>query len=152
MTTSDSPLRPERPATSPMRPEEQAFAPSPRGSARTSPSSPEECKNYLGPDADFNGTVVVPDGVRLEGTFKGEIRTEGTLQIVSGARVNAKVQADFAIVAGAFEGEIRASQRIDLLSTSQVQAKLVTPGFSVEPGASFDGQVEMQKRDEAKKG
>ena len=146
MTTSDSPERQlARPDTAQARADEPAFVSSARRAASASPVSPDDCKNFLGPDAEFNGTLVVQDDVRLEGTFKGEIRSEGTLQVVSGAKVNAKVQADFAVVAGAFEGEIRAKRRVDLLSTSRVQAKLMTTGFSVEPGAMFDGQVEMNK-------
>ena len=146
MTTSNSRERPfARPDASAARGNEPAFVAAARRAPNGSPVPPEDCKNFLGPDGEFNGTLIVQDDVRLEGTFKGEIRTEGTVQVVSGAEVNAKVQADFAVVGGKFEGEVRAKRRVDLLATSRVQAKLMTTGFSVEPGASFDGQVEMNK-------
>jgi cytoskeletal protein CcmA (bactofilin family) len=112
-------------------------------SRQSSPTPAEQCENSLGAGASFTGTLVVQDGVRLEGKFEGDIQTKGTLQITNGAQVHAKIQAGFAVIAGTFQGEIRCEQRLDLLSTGRVEAEISTQRLTAEEGAQLNGRVHM---------
>ena len=115
-------------------------------------TDPAQWENALGPNAEFTGTLEVEDNVRLEGKFDGELHTRGTVYVVSGARVNANIQAGFAVIAGMYKGELRCEKRVSLLSTCRAQGKLVTDGFAVESGALFDGHVEMTKKSRPRNG
>jgi cytoskeletal protein CcmA (bactofilin family) len=109
-------------------------------------TDPADWENALGPNAEFKGTLEVEDNVRLEGKFDGELLTRGTVLVVSGARVNANIQAGFAVIAGVYKGELRCEKRVSLLSSCRAQGKLITDGLAVEAGALFDGQIEMTKK------
>jgi cytoskeletal protein CcmA (bactofilin family) len=109
-------------------------------------TNPADWENALGPNAEFTGTLEVADNVRLEGKFDGELVTRGTVLVVSGARVNANIQAGFAVIAGVYKGEVRAEKRVSLLSTCRAQGKLITEGLAVESGALFDGNIEMTRK------
>ena len=132
MTTSDSPFQRET-------------LPRGRESASTAgtPTPAERCQNFLAPGARFDGTLVVEDSIRVEGTFTGQIQTGGTLQITSGANVQADIQASYVVIAGSFEGQIESDQRVDLLPPGRISADLRTRRLVVEDGAQFDGKIEM---------
>jgi cytoskeletal protein CcmA (bactofilin family) len=108
------------------------------------PTPPERCQNFLAAGARFEGTLTVEDSIRLEGTFSGKINTSGTLQITSGAQVQADVRASYVVIAGNFEGQVDSEQRVDLLPPGRIRADLRTRRLVVEDGAQFDGKIEMQ--------
>jgi cytoskeletal protein CcmA (bactofilin family) len=132
MTTPESSFLRERPA----RPAETGS-----GGA---PTPPERCQNFLAAGARFEGTLVVEDSIRLEGTFSGKIETSGTLQITSGAQVQADIHAAYVVIAGSFEGQIDSEQRVDLLPPGRIRADLRTRRLVVEDGAQFDGKIDME--------
>ncbi len=142
MTASDSFLKP-RPTSSSSGEAPPAPLSGIVPTSRGEPTPLERCENFLAPGARFEGTLVVNESVRLEGSFSGEIQTNGTLQIAKGAHVKAKVQAAFIVIAGAFEGQIESRERVDLLPTGQVRGDLRTKRLVVEDGAKFDGNLEM---------
>jgi cytoskeletal protein CcmA (bactofilin family) len=132
MTTPESSFLRERPA----RPAET-------GPGAGTPTPPERCQNFLAAGARFEGTLVVEDSIRLEGSFSGKIETSGTLQITSGALVQAEIHAAYVVIAGAFEGQIDSEQRVDLLPPGRIRADLRTRRLVVEDGAQFDGKIDM---------
>jgi cytoskeletal protein CcmA (bactofilin family) len=137
MTTSDSPFQ-----------REVAGLPrEPAGGAPSAgvPTPPERCQNFLAPGARFDGTLVVEDSIRVEGTFTGQIQTGGTLQITSGASVQGDIEAVYVVIAGEFEGQIDSKQRVDLLPPGRIKADLRTRRLVVEDGAQFEGKIEMDR-------
>ena len=137
MTTSDSPFQREALARG------LETAPTGGAPAGGTPTPPERCQNFLASGARFDGTLVVEDSIRLEGSFTGQIQTAGTLQITSGADVRAEIQASYVVIAGSFEGQIDSNERIDLLPPGRIRADLRTRRLVVEDGAQFDGKIEM---------
>jgi cytoskeletal protein CcmA (bactofilin family) len=134
MTTPETSFLRERPARS-----------NDNGSTSTGvPTPPERCQNFLAAGARFEGTLEVEDSVRLEGTFSGKIHTNGTLQITSGAQVQADIRASYVVIAGSFNGQIDSEQRVDLLPPGRITADLRTRRLVVEDGAQFDGKIEMK--------
>ncbi len=100
----------------------------------------------LARDTEFSGTIEVTDSIRLEGKFKGEVWTQGTLHVVPEANVQAKVQAAFVVIGGRFKGEVDCQYRVDLQAQCRASGKLVTGALSVEEGALFDGEVAMTRK------
>jgi cytoskeletal protein CcmA (bactofilin family) len=133
MTASNSPFR-----------REAADRPRESAPAAGLPTPPERCQNFLAAGARFDGTLVVDDSIRVEGTFTGQIQTRGTLQITSGAQVQADIHASYVVIAGSFEGQIDSEQRVDLLPPGRIRADLRTKRLVVEDGAQFDGKVQME--------
>jgi cytoskeletal protein CcmA (bactofilin family) len=105
-----------------------------------------DCPNVLAKDTEFSGTIEVTDSIRLEGKFKGEVWTQGTLHVVPEANVDAKIHAAYVVIGGTFKGDVECDRRVDLLADCRATGKLVTGALSVEEGAVFDGEVAMTKR------
>ena len=105
-----------------------------------------DCPNVLAKNTEFSGTIEVADSIRLEGKFKGEVWTQGTLHVVPDANVQAKVQAAYVVIGGRFKGDVRCEGRVDLLADCRATGTLATSALTVEEGALFDGDVSMTRK------
>lgn len=100
-------------------------------------------ESVLGPGIHYKGTASGAGGMRIEGTFDGDINIQGALVIADGAKVTADVRAGAVSVAGSLKGNIVAG-KVEILSTGRVWGDLVTNAFATEEGAFLRGQVRME--------
>jgi cytoskeletal protein CcmA (bactofilin family) len=107
------------------------------------PVAPGECANILARGSKWQGSVVVEDSIRIDGGFKGEIDSKGTIQIAEGGAVDAKTEAAFVVVSGSFTGEVTCLERLELQSKSKLQGEVLTKALSVQEGAIVDGTIRM---------
>jgi cytoskeletal protein CcmA (bactofilin family) len=92
-------------------------------------------------DAEFKGML------RVDGHFKGRIRSEkGALIVSAGGLVDADVEVATARVNGTVNGDIVASERIEFGRSARVHGNIQTPTLVIEQGAIFEGQCRMQTR------
>lgn len=91
----------------------------------------------------FEGKLTFDGTVQINGDFKGEIFSDGTLIVGNEAHVNANVQVDTLIVDGSVEGIIEAKQKIELHKGSRILANISTPSLVIEEGSLFHGQCQM---------
>ena len=85
----------------------------------------------------FDGTV------QINGDFRGEILSDGTLIVGADARLNAKIQVDTIVIEGNVEGQIEAKQKIELHRGATLIGDVSSPALSVEEGAVFHGHCQM---------
>ncbi|MBW6472237.1 MAG: polymer-forming cytoskeletal protein [Anaerolineaceae bacterium] len=116
----------------------------------TSPLTPqapiERVTSVLGPGINWKGDLRGSGGVRIEGSFEGEINIRGLVVIGETGRVSCEqMQANSVIVAGAVKGNITA-EKLEIRSTGRVWGDVTTVGFSTEEGAFLRGQVRMEER------
>jgi len=83
---------------------------------------------------EFEGTA------RIDGHFKGEIRTPDVLVIGKGATVEGQIDAAVVVVSGRFEGKILAHQRVEICSPAVVKGVIEAKILHVEEGAVFEGE------------
>ena len=110
------------------------------GSAPTRNGSP--IQSVIGPGASFNGTLKVPHGARIDGTFEGTLEVSGPLVIGESARIIADIWAGTVSVAGTVKGNIKA-EKVDILSSGRIYGDLLTNVISTEEGGFLRGKVEM---------
>lgn len=113
-----------------------------------SPSSPtaERITSVLGNGVTWKGQLGGSGGVRIEGTFEGDIALRGLLVIGETGRVTCEhLRAQVVIVAGLVRGDISA-QKIEIRSTGRVWGNVETAAFSTEEGAFLRGQIRMEDR------
>lgn len=97
----------------------------------------------LGPGTAYRGVLTGEGGVRIEGSFDGDIDIAGPLVVGENAKISAgKIRAASVSVAGVVRGNIIAS-KIEILRTGKIWGNLETAGFSSEDGAYLRGQVHM---------
>ena len=105
----------------------------------------ERITSVLGTGVNYIGKIKGRGGVRIEGTFEGEIALNGLLVIGTTGRVTCEhVIANTVIVAGAVQGDISA-EKVEIRSTGRVYGDVNTTAFSTEEGAFLRGQIQMDE-------
>jgi len=104
----------------------------------------ERITSVLGPSVIWEGKLSGTGGVRIEGTFEGQIGLRGMLVIGESGRVTCEnIRASTVIVAGAVRGNIT-TQKLEIRATGRVWGDVVTTSFVTEDGAFLRGQIRME--------
>ncbi len=104
----------------------------------------ERITSVLGPGVIWEGKVSGTGGVRIEGTFEGQIALRGMLVVGESGRVTCdNIRASTVIVAGAVRGNIT-TQKLEIRATGRVWGDVVTTSFVTEDGAFLRGQMRME--------
>ena len=101
----------------------------------------------LGDGAVFEGKLTFEGEIRIEGHFKGEIRTDDVLVVGKTAKVEAEVRVGTVIVNGEIHGDIYAAKSVELHQPARVYGNIQTPSLMIERGVIFEGQCKMQDLD-----
>ncbi|NPV57248.1 MAG: polymer-forming cytoskeletal protein [Anaerolineae bacterium] len=106
----------------------------------------ERVTSVLGTGINWKGALRGTGGVRIEGTFDGEIALRGLLVVGETGRVNCPdLRANTVIVAGAVKGNITA-EKLEIRATGRVWGDVVVVSFSTEEGAFLRGQIRMEEK------
>jgi cytoskeletal protein CcmA (bactofilin family) len=104
----------------------------------------ERITSVLGPGVIWEGKVSGTGGVRIEGTFEGQIGLRGMLVVGESGRVTCEnIRASTVIVAGAVRGNIT-TQKLEIRASGRVWGDVVTTSFVTEDGAFLRGQIRME--------
>jgi cytoskeletal protein CcmA (bactofilin family) len=110
-----------------------------------SPARIERVTSVLGSGIIWRGKLTGKGGVRIEGTFEGEIAIEGLVVIGETGKVTCDdVRANTVIVAGGVNGGITA-EKLEIRKTGRVWGDVVVSAFSTEEGGFLRGQITMQE-------
>ncbi len=113
---------------------------------------PDRITSVLSGGINWKGDLGGSGGVRIEGTFEGDIAIRGLLVVGETGRVTCQtLKANTVIVAGAVKGDITA-ERLEIRSTGKVWGNVVTVSFSTEEGAFLRGQITMEDKVEISAG
>ena len=118
-----------------------------RNNQTTPPSTAqtiERITSVLGVGTIWQGSISGTGGVRVEGTFEGQISLKGLLVVGETGKVTCEnVRAANVIVAGAVKGNITA-QKVEIRASGRVWGDIVTTAFATEEGAFLRGQIRME--------
>lgn len=105
----------------------------------------ERITSVLGAGVIWQGAITGSGGVRVEGTFEGQIAIKGLLVVGETGKVTCEnVRAVTVIVAGAVKGNITA-QKVEIRSTGRVWGDIIATAFATEEGAFLRGQIRMEE-------
>ncbi len=106
----------------------------------------ERVTSVMGTGIIWKGSIKGKGGVRIEGTFEGEINLNGLLVVGETGRVTCEnVQANTVIVAGAVKGNITA-EKLEIRSTGQIWGDVNIVAFATEEGAFLRGNITMEEQ------
>ena len=112
---------------------------------KPSSASTDRITSVLGNGVIWKGQLNGSGGVRIEGTFEGEIALRGVLVVGETGRVTCEnLRAHRVIVAGSVKGDITA-EKVEIRSTGQVWGNVVAASFATEPGSFMRGQIRMEE-------
>jgi cytoskeletal protein CcmA (bactofilin family) len=103
-----------------------------------------EITALLGRGTQFEGKLHFEGRVRIDGLFRGEIRSDDTLVIGEGAEVHAEIDVATVIVrGGVVHGNIRARSAIEIHSPGKMVGNLHSPSLFIDRGVEFEGSCRM---------
>jgi cytoskeletal protein CcmA (bactofilin family) len=103
-----------------------------------------EITALLGRGTRFEGKLFFEGRVRIDGQFKGEIKSDDTLVIGDGAEVNAEIECATVIVrGGVVNGNIRAKDALELHAPGKLVGNIHSPSIFIDRGVEFQGSCRM---------
>ncbi len=106
----------------------------------------ERVTSVLGPGINWEGNLRGSGGIRIEGSFEGEIALRGLVVIGETGRVTCEhLRATTVIVAGTLRGNVSA-EKLEIRSTGRIWGDVVAVGFATEEGAFLRGQITMEEK------
>ena len=98
---------------------------------------------FLGSQTEFTGKLSFSGVVHLDGNFRGEIISRGTLVVGSESVVHAQIHSTVLKVSGEVHGDLTATDKIELYPPAKVYGNIRTPSLVVEEGVIFEGTCRM---------
>ncbi len=95
----------------------------------------------LGAGAVWSGDLSFEGRVRVDGTFKGRIYSEGILEVGLSGRVEGIVDVAEAVVSGVMDGRLRVREHLLVTDTGTVTGDLHVAHVKVEPGGRLEARV-----------
>ena len=110
-----------------------------------------EITALLGRGTKFEGKLYFEGRVRIDGMFKGEIKSDDTLIIGDGAEVHAEIDVATVIIRGGIvHGNVRASQSIEIHAPGKLVGNIQSPSLFIERGVEFQGSCRMDATEDDK--
>jgi cytoskeletal protein CcmA (bactofilin family) len=107
-----------------------------------------EITALLGRGTLFEGKLHFDGRVRVDGHFKGEIKSDDTLIIGDGAEVHAEIEVATVIIrGGVVHGNIKAKTSLEIHAPGKVVGNIHSPSVFIERGVEFQGSCRMDPID-----
>ncbi len=108
-----------------------------------------EITALLGRGTRFEGKLYFEGRVRIDGVFKGEIKSDDTLIIGDGAEVNAEIDVATVIVrGGSVHGNVRAKTSFEIHAPAKLVGNIHSPSVFIDRGVEFQGSCRMDAVEE----
>lgn len=98
---------------------------------------------FLGSDSHLDGVLTFEGQARLDGSFVGSIRGEGSLLIGPQAKIEADIKAREIIISGEVTGDVNATVRLDLKAPGSLKGNINAPLVVMDEGVLFEGHCSM---------
>ncbi len=99
--------------------------------------------NMIASGTTITGDIQSKGDIRVDGTLKGSINTEGKVVLGANGAIEGDVVCQNADVSGTINAKITVSKLLSLKATAKLNGDIVTNKLSVEPGATFTGSCSM---------
>ena len=99
--------------------------------------------NMIGAGTIITGDIVSKGDIRIDGTLKGSVNTEGRVVLGREGKIEGDVLCKDADISGTIKAKITVSQLLSLKTTAKLNGDIITNKLSIEPGAAFSGSCSM---------
>jgi cytoskeletal protein CcmA (bactofilin family) len=98
---------------------------------------------YIGSKTTVRGQVSGKQDVVVEGRIEGHVSLQSQLTVEEAGSVEAEIEATVATLRGEVRGPVLATRSVVLHATSRVAGKVKAPSITIEDGARFSGEIDM---------
>lgn len=103
----------------------------------------EEPETTLGEEVSVKGTLSFQKTLRVNGSFEGDLISEGKLIVGPKGIVKANITLREAYISGKVEGDICVKERLVLRGRAEVRGNITAPLLSVDEGVTLMGQLNV---------
>jgi cytoskeletal protein CcmA (bactofilin family) len=103
----------------------------------------ERTRLAVGRNINVSGKLIFNEPVRIEGSFRGEVRSVELVVIGEDGMVEGKVCAPRLLVMGELRGDVIGCERIVLGTRAKVFGNIEARNLTIREGAYFEGGVRM---------
>ena len=100
---------------------------------------------FIGEGSLFEGAIMVPHSLKIDGTFKGKIDTKENLNIGDKGIIEAEIKAKNVVIGGKVTGNVFAEERVELKEHASLCGDLRTRDLVINEGALFHGRCSMKE-------
>ncbi|HEY8839787.1 MAG TPA: polymer-forming cytoskeletal protein [Candidatus Dormibacteraeota bacterium] len=97
----------------------------------------------MGPNDSLEGKLTYDGHVHVDGRAEGELRVSGNIEVASGAKVKALLEASNVTIKGDVEGTLNARDKLVLGKNARLSGDVTVRRLQIEDGASLNGHVRM---------
>lgn len=98
------------------------------------------------------GNIYASEDVTISGRINGDVIAEQyAVSVDEGAHVAGTIAASDVTIAGRAEGTVLATDVVEVRASANVRGRLLTPRVILAEGATFNGTVEPQRVDAARR-
>jgi cytoskeletal protein CcmA (bactofilin family) len=97
----------------------------------------------MGPNDSLEGKLTYEGHVHVDGRAEGELRVSGNIEVASGAKVKALLEASNVTIKGDVEGSLNARDKLVLGKNAKLSGDVTVRRLQIEDGASLNGHVRM---------
>jgi cytoskeletal protein CcmA (bactofilin family) len=97
----------------------------------------------MGPNDSLEGKLTYEGHVHVDGRAEGELHVSGNVEVASGAKVKALIEASNVNIKGDVEGTLNARDKLVLGKNAKLSGDVTVRRLQIEDGASLNGHVRM---------
>jgi cytoskeletal protein CcmA (bactofilin family) len=97
----------------------------------------------MGPNDSLEGKLTYDGHVHVDGRAEGELHVSGNIEVASGAKVKALLEASNVTIKGDVEGALNARDKLILGKNAKLSGDIQVRRLQIEDGASLNGHVRM---------
>ena len=97
----------------------------------------------MGPNDSLEGKLTYEGHVHVDGRAEGELHVSGNIEVASGAKVKAYLEASNVTIKGDVEGSLNARDKLVLGKNAKLSGDVTVRRLQIEDGASLNGHVKM---------
>ena len=105
----------------------------------------EKVETIFSNTTTFSGELNFESSLKIEGNFKGKIKSKGHLIVGENAKIRASIKAYSIVIAGEVKGNVEAVERLELLPSGKLYGNIRTKKLKMADGVIFEGSCEMLK-------
>lgn len=103
----------------------------------------EHITAFLGKGTELEGKLSFHGTTRIDGHFKGEISSDGTLIVSEEAMIEATIHTSNIVIYGGIHGDVTADNRVEIHAPSKVFGNIQAPALVVDEGGILEGMTRV---------
>lgn len=94
--------------------------------------------------SSLTGSIDAPGSLRVEGCLSGDVRVQGTVEVVKGASITGtELRCRDLLVAGRIEARVLASGSVTIVSGGSIRGDVLCRGLQAPRGAELQGNLTL---------